>query len=151
MTIRVSTGDYKSHPLLTIRVTRRWLLEPSTGDYKSHPLLTIRVTRQWLLEPSTADYKSHPSVTIGHRRSLMYQSVERPNLLGLSCRLRLECGMTFLHCVWYRNAGWVQGCSQPLVAWGVFSSFFRCAGACRVAKAIYKQLCLSNLGLYCWF
>ena len=27
--------------------------------------------------------------------SLKYQGVERPNLLGLSCRLRLECGITF--------------------------------------------------------
>ena len=27
--------------------------------------------------------------------SLMYQGVERPNLLGLSCRLMFECGMTF--------------------------------------------------------
>ena len=26
---------------------------------------------------------------------LKYQGVERPNLLGLSCRLRFECGMTF--------------------------------------------------------
>ena len=27
--------------------------------------------------------------------SLKYQGIERPNLLGLSCRLRSECGMTF--------------------------------------------------------
>ena len=27
--------------------------------------------------------------------SLKYQGVERPNLRGLSCRLRCECGMTF--------------------------------------------------------
>ena len=27
--------------------------------------------------------------------SLKYQGVERPNLLGLSCRLRFDCGMTF--------------------------------------------------------
>ena len=27
--------------------------------------------------------------------SLKYQGVERPNLLGISCRLRFECGMTF--------------------------------------------------------
>ena len=27
--------------------------------------------------------------------SLTYQIVERPNVLGLSCRLRFECGMTF--------------------------------------------------------
>ena len=27
--------------------------------------------------------------------SLKFQGVERPNLLGLSCRLRLDCGMTF--------------------------------------------------------
>ena len=27
--------------------------------------------------------------------SLKYQGVERPNLQGLSCRLRFECGMTF--------------------------------------------------------
>ena len=26
---------------------------------------------------------------------LKYQGVERPNLLGLSCRLRFDCGMTF--------------------------------------------------------
>ena len=28
-------------------------------------------------------------------RSLKYQGVERPNLLGLSSRLRFDCGMTF--------------------------------------------------------
>ena len=27
--------------------------------------------------------------------SLKYQGVERPNMLGLSCWLRFECGMTF--------------------------------------------------------
>ena len=27
--------------------------------------------------------------------SLKYQGVERPDLLGLSCRLRFDCGMTF--------------------------------------------------------
>ena len=27
--------------------------------------------------------------------SLMYQGVGRPNLQGLSCRIRFECGMTF--------------------------------------------------------
>ena len=27
--------------------------------------------------------------------SLKYQGIERPNLLGLSCRFRFECGMTF--------------------------------------------------------
>ena len=39
-----------------------------------------------------------------------------------------------LHCVWYRNAGWVQGCSQPLVASlsCVFFSFpwRRCLWSC---------------------
>ena len=28
-------------------------------------------------------------------RSLKHQGVERPNLLGISCRLRFDCGMTF--------------------------------------------------------
>ena len=30
-------------------------------------------------------------------------------------------------------------------------SVFRGAGACRAARAIYKQFCFSHLGLCCWF
>ena len=38
-----------------------------------------------------------------------------------------------------------------LLSWVAFSSVFFVAGACGVAKAIYKQLCFSLLGLCCWF
>ena len=38
-----------------------------------------------------------------------------------------------------------------LLPFVVFSSVFHDAGACRVAKAIYKQLRFSRLGLYSWF
>ena len=46
--------------------------------------------------------------------SLEYQGVELHNLHGLSCRSNAE--WPSLHCVWYRNAEWVQRCSQLLVA-----------------------------------
>ena len=56
-----------------------------------------------------------------------------------------------LHCVWHRNAGWVQGRSQPMVASlsCVFFSipFRRCLW---VVKAIYKQLCFCNLCVSSW-
>ena len=57
-----------------------------------------------------------------------------------------------LHWVWHWNTGWVQGGSQLLVASPscVFSVFCG-ADACGVAKAIYKQLCFSHLGLCFWF
>ena len=38
-----------------------------------------------------------------------------------------------------------------LLLYVLFSSVFRGAGAWGVAKAIYKQLCFSQLGLCCWF
>ena len=38
-----------------------------------------------------------------------------------------------------------------LLPWVVFSSVFRSAGACGLAKAVYKQLSFSRLGLCCWF
>ena len=57
-----------------------------------------------------------------------------------------------LHSVWHRNIGWVYWISQPFVAsiscvvW-----VFLGAGACGVAKVIYKQLCFSHLDLCRWF
>ena len=48
--------------------------------------------------------------------SVQYQGVQRLNLICLFCRLRFECEWPSLHCVWHRNAGWVQGRSQALVA-----------------------------------
>ena len=83
--------------------------------------------------------------------SLMYEGVERPNLRGLSCRIRLDCGITSTLCLipecWMDSR--VQstvGCFSKLCLWVCWW-----AGACGVAKAIYKQLCFSNLGLCCWF
>ena len=38
-----------------------------------------------------------------------------------------------------------------LLPWVMFSSVFRGAGACGVAKATYKQLCFSHLNQCCWF
>ena len=81
---------------------------------------------------------------------LKYQGVEPPNLLGISCRLRFECGITFLT-LFFTPVRWmVQVCSQLLVA-SLSCVFFlpwrRCTS---VAKAIYKQLCFS-LGPCCWY
>ena len=78
--------------------------------------------------------------------SLKYQGVERPNLQGVSCRRRFECGMTrwpSLHCLWYQNSEWVQACW--LLPWVMFYFVFCVTGACGVAKATYKQL-FSHLG-----
>ena len=54
-----------------------------------------------------------------------------------------------LHRVWDRNAGWVQGYSQPLVDSLSCVYFFRNADACGVAKTIFKQLRFSHLDLCC--
>ena len=48
--------------------------------------------------------------------SLKYEGVERPNLQGVHCRPRFECGMTFPAPSLIPDAGWVQGYSQPVVA-----------------------------------
>ena len=47
--------------------------------------------------------------------------------------------------------GFKGGVNRWLLPWVMFPSVFRGAGACGVAKAIYKQLCLSHLGVCCWF
>ena len=46
--------------------------------------------------------------------------------------------------------GFKGAVNRWLLPWVCFS-VFRGAGACGVAKEIYKQLCFSNLGLCCWF
>ena len=71
--------------------------------------------------------------------SLKYQGVERPNLLGLSCRLRFECGMTFpAHTVFDTRT--MDEFKVPVNRWllrgVVFSSVFLGAGVCGVEKAI---------------
>ena len=48
--------------------------------------------------------------------SLEYQGIERPNLLGLSCRLRFECGMTFPTLGLTPERGMASRSGQPLVA-----------------------------------
>ena len=73
--------------------------------------------------------------------SLKYQGVESPNLPGLSCRPRFECGMT----VPTPNGA----VNRLLLPWVVFSLVFRGASACWVAKAFYGELCFSHLGLCC--
>ena len=77
--------------------------------------------------------------------SLKYQGVEHPNLLGLSCRLRL---MTF-PTLCFTPERWMGSRTQSTV--GCFPELcflvFRVAGACGVATAIYKRLCFSHLGL----
>ena len=70
--------------------------------------------------------------------SFKYQSVECPNLLGLSCRLGFKCGMTFPTLSLTPERWMGSGCSQPLVASMSCVFIFRGAGACGVAKAIYK-------------
>ena len=42
--------------------------------------------------------------------------VTRRRITQFTCRPRFECGITFPHCEWHRNTGWVYGCSQALVA-----------------------------------
>ena len=59
-----------------------------------------------------------------HPLELKYQVVKRPNLQCVSCRPRFEYGMPFPSlCMTQYNPGWVQGCSQPLVA-SLSSVFF---------------------------
>ena len=81
--------------------------------------------------------------------SLKYHGVERPNLLDFPACSGSIVEWPSRHCVWHRNAGWIQGWSQRwLRPWVVFSLVFRGTGACGVAKAIYKQLCVSHSALY---
>ena len=47
--------------------------------------------------------------------------------------------------------GFKGAVNRWLLPFVVFSSVFRGAGACSVAKTIYKKLCFSRLGLCCWF
>ena len=47
--------------------------------------------------------------------------------------------------------GFKGALNSLFLPWVVFSSVFRGAGDCVVAKAIYKQLCFSHKGLCCWF
>ena len=74
--------------------------------------------------------------------SLRYQVVESPifNLFPAGTGSNVEWHS--LHCGWHRNVGWVQGCSQPLVAslsWVFFSFLWhRSLWGCE----IYKQFCL---------
>ena len=74
--------------------------------------------------------------------SLMYQGVERPNLLCLSCWF--ECGMIFPYSVF--NTGTLDGFMGAVncwfLPWVVFSSVFR--GALWDSKATYKQLHFST-------
>ena len=66
--------------------------------------------------------------------SLQYQCVGRPNLQGLSCRLRFECGMTF-HILCLTSECWMGSRVQSTV--GCFLScvfFFRGAVACGQVK-----------------
>ena len=73
--------------------------------------------------------------------SLKYQGIERPNLLGLSCQPRFECGMTF-PTLCLAPGGWmgsrVHAVSRGLLPWVVFSfPWRRCLWGC---EAIYKEL-----------
>ena len=80
--------------------------------------------------------------------SMNYQGVERPNLLGFSCRLRFECGMTFPTLFDSITLDGFKGAvNRWLLPWVVL--FFRGVDACGVTKAIYKQLCFSHFCLYC--
>ena len=66
-----------------------------------------------------------------------------------TCRLRFECGMIFAT-LCLKPERWMHVFKGPvnrwLLPWVVFSWVFHGAGACGVAKAIYKQLCFSPLG-----
>ena len=74
--------------------------------------------------------------------SLKYQGVESPNLLGLSCRPRFECGMT--------DRPYTQWCSQSFVASMscVFFSFpwRKCLLGC---ESILWTTLFSHWGLCC--
>ena len=48
--------------------------------------------------------------------SLKYQGVERPNLIGLSCRLRFECRMTLLT-LYLTPERWMDSRVQSTVGW----------------------------------
>ena len=85
-------------------------------------------------------------------QSLKYQGVERPKLQSVSYWPRLVCGTTFLPpCL--PPERWMGLREQSIV--GCFPELyfpvFRGAGACGVAKVIYKQFGFSHLGLCCWF
>ena len=86
--------------------------------------------------------------------SLKYQGVEPPNLLDLSCRLRFDCGSGSIPYIEF-DTGTLDEFKGAVNRWllpsVVYSSVFRGPGACGVAKAIYKELRFSNLGLCCWF
>ena len=66
-------------------------------------------------------------------------------LQWMSCgrRPRFECGMML--------DGLKGAVNRWLLPWVVFSSVFRGAGACGVAKPISKQFCFYDLGLCYWF
>ena len=83
--------------------------------------------------------------------------VSRCRTSPIYSRSRLEYGITVLYCVWYRNAGWVQWCSHPLVS--SLSCVYFSFPVAQVLAGLRKQpalililqLCCSHLGLCCWF
>ena len=76
--------------------------------------------------------------------SSKYQGVERLNMQGVSCRPMFICGITFpTHCCWHRNVRQLVfkwALNRWLLDWVLFFLVLRGAGACRVAKKIYKHL-----------
>ena len=84
--------------------------------------------------------------------NLKYHGVERPNLLGLSCWRRFDCGMTFhTLCDTGTLDGFKGAVNRWLLLWVVFSSIFRCAAACGVAKIIRKQIHFYHLSMCRWY
>ena len=69
----------------------------------------------------------------------------------VSCRPRFECGLTFTT-LCLTPERWTGSRVQSTVGCFLeFTSVFRGAGACGVAKATFKLLCFSRSGLCCWF
>ena len=85
--------------------------------------------------------------------SLKYQCVERHNVQGVSCRPRFVCGMAISYTVLdtRMSDGFKEAVNRSLFPLVMFFSIFSGAGACGVAKAIYKQFWFSYLGLCFWF
>ena len=84
--------------------------------------------------------------------SLKYRAIEHNNLQGASCRPRFVCGMTFLS-LCLTPERWMGLMVQSTVICSVSCIFsdFRGAGACGIAKAIYKEVYFFLLGLCCRF
>ena len=105
-------------------------------------------------------YSEHPSAStrFRHTHPLVFEvsrcRTSQSNLLGLSCLLRFECGMTFrTQCLtperWMGSR--VQSTVGCFLRCVVFSFLRRRCFWGLVAKAIKKQLCFPHLGLRCWF